>query len=235
MAVGYNPNIVTDSLVTFLDVANIKSYPGSGTTWTDLSGQGNNGTLTNMDGSNLDSANGGSFTFDGTNEYVQLPLITLLRASSTISAWINIDDFTTGKNNKGRTFIRRTGFNFNNLFAFYDGGYSFETNTNSNPHEISGRQNGNISSSAISAGSWFHFSLVFDSNTFYGYVNGVLTGSASLADNLFFDRIGDGSNFADAYPAYMKGKISNFTVYNRALSESEIQKNFEALRGRYGI
>jgi hypothetical protein len=233
MAVGYNPSIVTDGLVLALDAANPKSYPGSGTTWTDLSGRGNNGTL--VGGVSYNADNLGSLVFDGVDEYVQLPLITLLRASSTISAWINIDDFTTGKNSKGRTFIRRTGFDFNNLFAFYNGGYSFETNTNSNPHEISGRQNGNISSSTISAGSWFHFSLVFDSNIFYGYVNGVQTGSAAIADNLTFDRIGDGSNFADAYPAYMKGKISNFTVYNRALSESEIKQNFEALRGRYGI
>jgi hypothetical protein len=235
MGIGYGPRVVTDGLVLALDAGDTNSYPGSGTTWTDLSGNGYNGTLTNMDGANLDSANGGSLTFDGTNEYVELSTITLLRASSTISAWINIDDFTTGKTSTGRTFIRRTGFNFNNLFAFYNGGYSFETDTNSNPHEISGRQNGNISSSAISAGSWFHFSLVFDSNTFYGYVNGVLTGSASLANNLFFDRIGDGSNFTDSYPAYMKGKISNFTVYNRALTASEIQQNFNALRGRFGI
>jgi len=235
MGIGYGPRVVTDGLVLALDAGDTNSYPGSGTTWTDLSGQGNNGTLTNMDGTNLDSANGGSLTFDGVDEYVQLPLITLLRASSTISAWINIDDFTTGKNSKGRTFIRRTGFNFSNLFAFYNGGYSFETNTNSNPHEISGRQNGNVSSSAISAGSWFHFSLVFDSNTFYGYVNGVQTGSAALSDNLIFDRIGDGSNFADSYPAYMKGKISNFKIYNRALTASEIQQNYNALRGRFGI
>jgi len=235
MALAHSPKIITDGLVLCLDAGNTKSYPGSGTTWTDLSGQGNNGTLTNMDGANLDSANGGSLTFDGTNEYVELSTITLLRASSTISAWINIDDFTTGKTSTGRVFIRRTGFNFNNLIAFYNGGYSFETNTNSNPHEISGRTTGSVSSSAISAGSWFHFSLVFDSNTFYGYVNGVLTGSASLANNLFFDRIGDGSNFADSYPAYMKGKISNFTVYNRALTASEVKQNFNATRSRFGI
>jgi hypothetical protein len=235
MGITYNSRVVVEGLVLALDAGNLKSYPGTGTTWTDLSGNGNNGTLTNMDGGNLNSANGGSFTFDGSNEYTQLPTTTLLRASATISSWINITDFTTGKASTGRVFIRRTGFNFNNLVAFYNGGYSFETSTNSNPHEIAGRTTGNVSSSAISPGSWFHFSLVFDANVFYGYVNGVQTGTAALSDNLIFDRIGDGSGFGDNYPAYLKGKISNFKIYNRALTASEIQQNFNATRSRFGI
>jgi hypothetical protein len=191
MGIAYNSRVVVEGLVLALDAGNLKSYPGTGTTWTDLSGNGNNGTLTNMDGGNLNSANGGSFTFDGSNEYTQLPTTTLLRASATISSWINITDFTTGKASTGRVFIRRTGFNFNNLVAFYNGGYSFETSTNSNPHEIAGRTTGN--------------------------------------------RIGDGSGFGDNYPAYLKGKISNFKIYNRALTASEIQQNFNATRSRYSI
>ena len=52
MGIAYNPRIVTDGLVLALDAGNTKSYPGSGTTWTDLSGQGNNGTLNSVDISN---------------------------------------------------------------------------------------------------------------------------------------------------------------------------------------
>jgi hypothetical protein len=92
MGIAYNSRVVVEGLVLALDAGNLKSYPGTGTTWTDLSGNGNNGTLTNMDGGNLNSANGGSFTFDGSNEYTQLPTTTLLRASATISSWINITD-----------------------------------------------------------------------------------------------------------------------------------------------
>jgi hypothetical protein len=233
MAFAYSPKIVTDGLVFAVDAANIKSYPGSGTSWKDLSGDGNNGTLTN--GPTFDSGNGGSIVFDGTNDYVQLSTTTLLRSSSSISAWINIDDFTTQKTSTGRVFIRRSGLNFNSLIAFYNGGYSFETTTNSNPHEIAGRTTGNVSSAAISAGSWFYFSLVFDSNIFYGYVNGVQTGSGSLTTDLLLDRIGDGSSFADNYPAYMKGKISNLKIYNRALTSSEILQNYNALKSRFGL
>ena len=235
MGVFAGPEIVEDGLVLVLDAGNTKSYPGSGTTWTDLSGNGNNGTLTNMDGANLDSANGGSLTFDGTNEYIQLTTTTLSSTSSTISSWINVTDFITGKpSGTGRVFIMNSSATFLNMIAFYNGGYSFETNTNSNPHEIAGRTTGNVSSSAISPGSWFHFSLVFDSNTFYGYVNGIQTGTAPISDNLIFNRIGYDTN-RDNYPAYFKGKISNFKIYNKALTAQEIQQNFNATRSRFNI
>ena len=65
----YNPHIVTDGLVLALDAGNTKSYPGSGTTWTDTVG-GNTGTLTN--GPTYSSGDGGSIVFDGSNDYIQL-------------------------------------------------------------------------------------------------------------------------------------------------------------------
>ena len=68
MAFNYSPKIVTDGLVFAVDAANKKSYPGSGTTWTDLAGS-NDGTLTN--GPTFDSGDGGSIVFDGTDDYVE--------------------------------------------------------------------------------------------------------------------------------------------------------------------
>jgi len=60
--------IVTDGLVFAVDAANYESYPGSGTTWSDLSGNGNDGTLIN--GPTFDSENAGGLTFDMTNDYI---------------------------------------------------------------------------------------------------------------------------------------------------------------------
>ena len=67
MSLNHSPAIVTDGLVLCLDAANIRSYPKSGTTWSDLVGT-NNGTLTNMDAANFSSDNGGSLSFDGSDE-----------------------------------------------------------------------------------------------------------------------------------------------------------------------
>ena len=68
MGLSHSPRIVTDGLVFCVDAGDKMSYPGAGTTWTDLSKNRNNGTLTN--GPTFDSANGGSIVFDGTDDYV---------------------------------------------------------------------------------------------------------------------------------------------------------------------
>jgi hypothetical protein len=90
MAFFHSPRIVTDGLVLALDAANSLSYPGSGTTWTDLSGKGNNGTLVN--GPTFDQANGGSIVFDGTDDYVNLPDGLLSGTGDfTIIQWVQCD------------------------------------------------------------------------------------------------------------------------------------------------
>jgi len=68
MGITYNTSIVRNGLVLHLDAANRKSYPGTGTTWTDLSGLNNNGTLTN--GVSYQSVNQGAFNFDGIDDFV---------------------------------------------------------------------------------------------------------------------------------------------------------------------
>jgi hypothetical protein len=232
MSLAHSPRIVTDGLVLCLDAANSKSYPGSGTTWSDLSGA-SNGTLVN--GTGYSTANLGVLVFDGSSNLVTIPTQVLLKTSATVSAWINIDDFTTGKSSTGRIFLRLAGSNFTSMISFYNNGFGFESNTNSTPHELAGRTTGNIVSSTISAGSWFNFALIFDNNNFYGYANGVLIGSGALSDNLTIDRIGDGTGMPDNYPAFFKGRIPTLTIHNRALTSAEVQQNFNALRGRFGI
>ena len=91
MGVTYNPKIVTDGLVLALDAANVKSYPGSGTTWTDMSGNGNNVTLTN--GPTFSSDNGGSIVFDGVNDTATLSNPSTL-SNYTLSLWINIISYS---------------------------------------------------------------------------------------------------------------------------------------------
>ena len=80
------PEINESGLILCLDAGNTKSYPGIGTDWFDLSGNGNNGSLQNMDGANLDS---GSLTFDGSNEFVDLTTTYgPLSAPWTLSSWL---------------------------------------------------------------------------------------------------------------------------------------------------
>ena len=70
MGLSHSPRIVTDGLVFCVDAGDKMSYPGAGTTWTDLSKNRNNGTLTN--GPTFNSANGGSISLDGSNDYISV-------------------------------------------------------------------------------------------------------------------------------------------------------------------
>jgi hypothetical protein len=92
MAYFHSPRIVTDGLVLALDAANTKSYPGSGTTWSDLSGNSNNGELVN--GITYDDTNLGSLVFDGVDDYVQItkvPSIDFTPTSSfTMMVWAKV-------------------------------------------------------------------------------------------------------------------------------------------------
>ena len=88
MSIFYNPKTIVDGLVLALDAGNIKSYPGSGTTWTDIIGRGNTGTLTNSP--TYSSQNGGSIVFNGVNNYVEnlAPNLGISGDTSvTLSCW----------------------------------------------------------------------------------------------------------------------------------------------------
>jgi len=94
VSVIYNPPIVTNGMALCLDAANAKSYSGSGATWTDLSGYGNNGTLVN--GPTFDSANGGSLVFNGSTQYADFTASNLT-TTATIEIWAKLGAGFSGK------------------------------------------------------------------------------------------------------------------------------------------
>ena len=100
MGTSYNPRIVTDGLVLCLDAANARSYPGTGTTWTDLKG-GNNATMQNMSSSDFIEDNAGYFSFDGTNQYFETSLSGIAGSNQdffTISCWAKINNIQFSDN-----------------------------------------------------------------------------------------------------------------------------------------
>ena len=221
-------DIVRNGLVLNLDAGNLSSYPGSGTTWTDVSGGGNNGTLTN--GPTYSSANGGSIVFDGTNDYVDLGAFFTYQ-TFTISIWVypgatqnqyaNIFD----NNHTGtRNFVLQQ----NNLTTNQ---YSFGVSDAS----------GGISGSDLinlTANVWTHLSFTFSpTSRVIAYVNGTFHSQGALAGgrNIFYKsqflRLcawGGGGRI-------WNGRISNFSVYTRELSAAEVTQNYNALKNRFEI
>jgi hypothetical protein len=233
---GFSPplaTIVTTGLILNLDAGNIASYPGSGTTWTDLSGNGNNGTLVN--GPTYSSESGGKITFNGTNNYVNMGDKFNID-EGTIDFWfkpnVTINPTTAASPANYRPFGKTDSFEarFNNVLQGL-GGYG-----------IFGADFGQPTASLISTqntwtnGVWYNmvFSWKVSTNNSQFYVQSVLdsTGtSATLA--------GNSGNFAIAASrggasGFVPMDLATFRIYNIQLSSTQITQNFNVLKGRFG-
>ena len=221
MGIAYNTSVVRDGLVLHLDAANVKSYPGSGTTWSDLSGNGNNGTLVNGVGYSTD--NKGAMSFDNNDDEVICTNDPSVQITvGTICAWFKANNGNTGVNGIIAKQSAWGLFVWSNTLRAYDWGNSQDRNT------------------GITVGNdtWNYAAMSFTetvgtpSNNAIIYLNGnpVLTTTIKHSNHNVTVQIGEANanqNFG--------GLISSASVYNRVLSETEINQNFEALRGRYGI
>jgi hypothetical protein len=233
MGVTYNPRIVTDGLVLALDAGNAKSYPGSGTAWYDLSGNGNNGTLTNMDGANLDSANGGSFTFDGTDEYVSETSSlsdNFWQGNWTASFWVNFDTLNTTTSGGGDKPLLHHGVN-----GTRTGLHLTQRNTRIHFGLYSDDLQG---TKVLSTGTWYNVVFTLNNSTYVkqNYLNGVFDNSHTGGGAY----IGTGTNTRIGgkvltFGLLFDGFMSSCNFYNRVLTASEIQQNFNATRSRFGI
>jgi hypothetical protein len=232
--VGGGVNIVTNGLVLYLDASNTKSYVSGSTTWNDVSRSGNNGTLVN--GPTFNSENGGSIVFDGTNELVQGSGISNITAF-TISIWFKM----TGPGSTGGVNII-----YNSLFGINSGNRRILVSNSTNTGETEGRilvQMGgsnyfsdNNSSGLTITNSWNNVVYTFSSNVATLYINGIIQTTQSNSSVTFPDDniyLGAYNNPITAYA--MKGNISQSSVYNRALSASEVLQNYNATKSRFGL
>ena len=235
MAASSGPDIVDSGLVLALDAADRNSYPGSGTTWTDLSGRSNSGTLVN--GTGYSASNGGALTFDGANDYVDV-----IETTDTFSGSFTVNLWYYAKINTGgyRIFFETNGYRVSSGAGLamyqYDDFWSIwgrPTTNGSNTNMI------NTSAGSLGLNVWKNITLTRDINTgsLVLYLNGVSSGSYSgnTADyyNLNTTRkynIGGGRT-----DYFSNSNISQVSIYNRALSAAEVSQNYEALKGRYGL
>jgi len=226
MAVNYQNRIVRDGLVLCLDAADRKSYPGSGTTWFDRSGNGSHGILSN--GPTFDSTNGGSIIFDGTNDYVDLTSLdsSLFNTEATLIVWLKLDL---------------------NQPEIYDSGiFGFTTNTTYYSHYTYGAlayfdtfrstRIDNISLSSLDKSTPHMLSITTKGGgswKLYQNTNVVFTTAAQSTVSMGNKYLGV-KNPSDLTFVF-KGKFYKFCLYNKELSSAEIQQNFNATRGRFGI
>lgn len=231
--IAYYGNIVRDGLVLNLDAAKVDSYPGNGTVWRDISGTTITGSLIN--GPTFNSSNFGSIVFDGTNDYANLGNILFNSASATtIDIWVNFPSMVVGKYiaSKGSaadgiyTFTMFTGFGPSG------GGSSYIRFSMGNQ---AGSTTSQIEYSFLNWNQWYNFTFTYDGSFVTGYRNAATPISRSLSGNLHTTTtpIYLGIEKYFLHPA--AASISNFKIYNRPLSATEVTQNYNAMKGRYGL
>ena len=209
--------IVKKDIVLYVDPNNINSYPGSGTTLYDMSGNDLNGTMSNEA---MGTASSGSLRLDGVNDKIYWAHNSLLEpANLTIMAWVNLTDISD------RHIL---------ITKWY--GWSFEISSGGYPYlRIYGSSVSDLTSNtAISWDNWHHIASTFDddNNVRYIYVDGVQTGTVSDTGSISYNQ----NYFSIPYsnnPVNAKGKIGEVEIYSRALSYNEIRQNYYITRKNY--
>ena len=235
MGIFRGPNIVRSGLVLALDAADKNSYVGSGTTWKDLSGNNNNGTLTN--GPTFNTGNGGTIIFDGTDDYVDVTYNSILNTpnGATYNIWI---------------YPTQTG-------EFLNRGTSDGGATPDNPRFYIDVSNKNIyfdwssvgldryvttSNNSFNNNRWIQITgLVTAGGRMDVYVNGsICTYNVRINADVMPNPLPNTNNSiqiggATWIPRYFGGRISTVFLYNRALTATEVLQNYNATKSRFGL
>jgi hypothetical protein len=248
MGVFYGPKpIITDGLILCLDAANPKSYSGSGTTWTDLTGNGHNGTI---DGATFNT--NGLLYFDGTNDEVEitdtwngstaggLKTHTLLNGNNNYSfnLWFQTSTFPTSTGYSTSPIIFKAG---RRSVYILHGDSTAVDKLGFHGNWASGGWSKRVESNTLSLNTWYNICFTYNtSNGFVCYQNGssVDTNSSTIGpqtnymSNSYIGRLADSENFTSQ--RYWNGKMAFFSIYEKTLTSLEVAQNYDALRGRYG-
>jgi hypothetical protein len=225
-------SIVTDGLQLYLNAGDTDSYPGSGTTWTDLSPNAYTTTLVN--GPTYNSNSGGYFSFDGTNDYVDTNQ-SLSSNDFSVGAW-----FRTTETGIRMILSKETtvGWPWNYRIWLNNGQIIGDI-------ALTGGQNVSINSPlTYNNGNWYYVMFTRDDSNLYLYINGVqirtvsdtLVGSITNAQEVWVGRSAFTSGGANPDGSYIyKGDIAETFIYNRRLSDAEILQNYNATKTRFGL
>ena len=226
MAYFTGPNIVTDGLVFAVDAGSTRSYAGSGTTVNNLISS-TTATLTN--GTGFSTSNGGLWTFDGTDDYIQVNTTTTPATGAfTIEFFYQIS--TTG--GRGGMFERNPSSPYNGVTLGQGGANNWCFSVNN------GSQNVTYCATYPTTNTWYHDVGVYDGvNTVTFYRNGVLLGTTTGSTLGNLDTGGTRDDLRifrrDSNSGVIGGKVSNFRTYNIALTAAEVLQNYNAQKSRF--
>lgn len=223
------PSIVTDSLVLHLDAGNSSSYPGSGTTWTDLVAPQTNATLVNS--VTYSSINGGYLIFNGTTQYANFASSVLTSSETAVSFFMWLYPKSDGV---ALSVLDTSTINTSYHHSSIEIGSSGQLRMGL----WNGSSVSNVSST-LTFNTWNNVGFTYSETTLTGYLNGSSIGTTSFTwskpTNIFFGIMATDDTTIGGTSAYGDGNVSTFYVYNKALNSTEVAQNYNALKGRFGL
>jgi hypothetical protein len=223
MGLSHSPKVISDGLVLYLDATNPRSYSGTGSTWTDLSGYGYNSTL--VSSPTYINNKYGQLAFNGSTQYATVPHTSTLWNGQTYTLSLWAKKIGLGDGNARAIMISKDA---NYIDHAYNGKTmaSFRNNT--------GQQTLIYGNNPASYNEWRHYAFTYDGTVGVLYENGAATGSTALSGNVVNSSVSplnigrwDGSSF------YLNGCIASSMVYNRALSADEVLQNYNSTKYKY--
>ena len=226
MGLNHSPSSITNGLVFYFDAKNPRSYVGTGNTCNSLIGSSSAGETVNGPVYNSN----GYFSFDGSNDYLRFPNSTDLDVQNfTVEVWVR----TNATTQNGFWFEKGT---VNTQYSLFQEGSGIQcrvyTTTLINTITVT-------TANFMNTTNWYQVVFTFTSGSQVCYINGRVVGTGTSTGTLATSSggmsIGAYGGYVGSRGYYFQGDQSIAKVYNRVLSAAEIQQNFNALRGRYGI
>ncbi len=251
MASFAGPNLTTDNLLLCLDAGDSNSYPGSGTTWNDVSGMDIHGTINSA--TYTSDADGKYFAFDGTDDYISFAMgggrpLPLRLATWSTECWFKqaSGGSTSNTGSGGQVYYplvtkgmgEADGSNLDMNYGMgirTDGkiGADFEQTGNGFNRPVT-------SNGTVSLNTWNHLLVSYNGTTWGVYINGILDKTSAKnvsarSDSIQHNAIGTSMNSSGARGGYFSGKIAIARIYGRALSYAEVRNNYNSHKGRFGL
>jgi len=219
---------VTNGLIVYIDSGVATSYPSTGTTWSDLSGTGNNYTL--IASPTFTATNPSKFTLAAaSSQYMQSPDFTTALASSfSFEVWCRPTASGVVICEQGTTVINSTWF---------DSYMEVVTNT-LRVGFWNGTTTNNLNCGAVTLNNWYQFTMTWNGTTLTGYINGVFAASGTYTratNNPIYYMLGAACPTSLGSGAYFSGDMAIFRAYNTSLSANQVLQNYNFNRATFGL
>jgi hypothetical protein len=215
------PNIVTDGLIFAIDAGSERSYPGSGTTATDLAGTN---TVALVNGVSYNPNQGGKWGFDGIDDQIVLNSGTALVVNDfTITQWIQFPASTSKMSIGGGNYQGGSSYK----------GYIWYRSTQGEIRVTMDNETGavfNVASS-VYCNKWSQITATRSGSAYKLYIDGIQVNVTRTGSTNDFSIRTIGWSYSDSYA--FSGNISNTLIYNTVLTDAEVLQNYNAQKNRF--